>query len=276
MSDLKILYVAGEVDPFLQISEVSKLVRSLARDMRSNGAEVRILVPRFGIINERKNKLHEVVRLSGINIPIGNDHKPLIIKVASIREERLQVYFIDNEDYFKRKSIFSDKSGNFHVDNDERILFFSKGLLETIKELGWTPNIIHCNDWVSAFVPMYIKTLYKNEPAFKDSKTIFTVYDNSFPHLIDGQAILNKEELLKKESNILNNSGNFDFGSFIKIGSKYSDVVTKTSDTIHEDFQPYLEEIGNIAHIPHGEDTIEAYKNIYRQLLDSKQEVTSV
>src|SRR3954468_13862980 len=141
MSKLRILYVASEINPFLQTTQVADFVRKLPQAMQEMGMEIRILVPRFGLINERKNRLHEVVRLSGINIAVGDDEKPLVIKVASIPNAKLQVYFIDNEDYFQRKSVFVDKNNNFHQDNDERAIFFCKGVLETVKKLGWQPDI---------------------------------------------------------------------------------------------------------------------------------------
>ncbi|MGN6646702.1 MAG: glycogen/starch synthase, partial [Cytophaga sp.] len=140
MSKLRILYVASEINPFLQYSEVGKMLRKLPQAMQERGLEVRILIPRFGLINERKNRLHEVVRLSGINISVGEEEKPLIIKVASIPNAKLQVYFIDNEDYFQRKYVFHDKSNKFYDDNDERVIFFCKGVMETVKKLGWAPD----------------------------------------------------------------------------------------------------------------------------------------
>ena len=137
MSNLRILYVASEINPFLKTSGVAEFVRKLPQAMQEKGMEIRILVPRFGTINERKNRLHEVVRLSGINISIGDDEKPLIIKVASIPNAKLQVYFIDNEDYFKRKATLTDEEGNLFPDNDERAIFFAKGVIETVKKLNW-------------------------------------------------------------------------------------------------------------------------------------------
>ena len=161
MSDLRILYTASEIDPFLTTSTVAYVVRMLAQYMQEQEIDIRILVPRFGTIAERKNRLHEVVRLSGMNIAVGNDTKPLIIKVSSIPHAKIQVYFIDNEDYFKRKAIFYDKNDTFFGDNDARMLFFCKSVLETVKKLGWEPHIIHCHDWITSLIPMYLKKLYQ-------------------------------------------------------------------------------------------------------------------
>src|SRR5690606_19267140 len=175
MSKLRILYVASEINPFLQTSQVAEFVRKLPQAMQERGMEIRIFVPRFGLINERKNRLHEVVRLSGINIAVGDEEKPLVIKVASIPNAKMQVYFIDNEDYFQRKSIFFDNENNFYEDNDERAIFFCKGVIETIRKLGWSPDIVHCNDWMTSLIPMYLKTKYKADPIFKKTKIVFTV-----------------------------------------------------------------------------------------------------
>jgi len=167
MAKLRILYVSSEVDPFLNTSQIANFVRNLPAAMQERGMEIRILVPRFGSINERKNRLHEVVRLSGITIPMGDEEKPLTIKVASIPAAKLQVYFIDNEDYYQRKYILHDKEGAFYPDNHERAIFFCKGALETVIKLGWAPDVIHCNDWMSSLVPLYISTHYRNHPIYK-------------------------------------------------------------------------------------------------------------
>ena len=172
MSKIRILYVASEINPFLQTTEVADFVRKLPQAMQERGMEIRILVPRFGLINERKNRLHEVVRLSGINVIINDEDYPLVIKVASLPGARLQVYFLDNEDYFHRKFVFKDEKDKFFADNDERTIFFCKGVLETVKKLGWAPDIIHCQGWMTSLIPVYLKTLYKDEPVFKNSKVI--------------------------------------------------------------------------------------------------------
>ncbi|MFO0398445.1 MAG: glycogen/starch synthase, partial [Sphingobacteriia bacterium] len=178
MEKLRILYATMEIDPFLVLSDSANFIRSLPQGLQEKGHEIRILMPRFGVINERRNRLHEVVRLSGINIRVGNEEKPLTIKVATIPNARLQVYFLDNEDYFQRKSVLTDpKSKTFHEDNHERSIFFCKGVIETVRKLGWTPNIIHCHGWMTALIPLYLKTHFREDPIFRDSKTLYTVYD---------------------------------------------------------------------------------------------------
>jgi starch synthase len=223
MSKLRILYVASEINPFLQTSDVADFVRKLPQAMQEKGMEIRILVPRFGIINERKNRLHEVVRLSGINIAVGDEEKPLIIKVASIPNAKLQVYFIDNEDYFHRKSVF-------HEDNDERAIFFCKGVIETVRKLGWGPDIVHCNDWITSFIPLYLKTTYKNDPLFKNTKTVFSIYNNPFSHKFKGD-ILDKVKMMDIEDNMLGNLKTADFEGFIKLGVEFSDAVIAAGET---------------------------------------------
>ena len=229
MSKLRILYVASEINPFLQTSEVANFLRNLPQAMQERGMEIRILVPRFGLINERKNRLHEVVRLSGINISVGEEEKPLIIKVASIPNAKLQVYFIDNEDYFQRKHVFHDKQQRFYEDNDERAIFFCKGVIETVKKLGWAPDIVHCNDWMTSLIPMYLKTTYKNEPLFKDTKTVFGIYNNGFSHTF-GDDLLNKVKMVDIDDTILAPLKSKDFAGFIKMGMEYADRVVKGSE----------------------------------------------
>jgi len=269
MSKLRILYVASEINPFLQTSDVAELVRKLPQAMQEKGMEIRILVPRFGLINERKNRLHEVVRLSGINIAVGEEEKPLVIKVASIPNAKLQVYFIDNEDYFHRKSVFYDKQNNFYEDNDERAIFFCKGVIETVKKLGWAPDIVHCNDWMTSLIPMYIKTTYKNDPIFQNTKTVFTVYNNSFDYKFNGD-LINKVKMLDIEDSMLTNLESGDFEGFIKIGIEYSDSVIKTGKKLDEDVNKLFETIPHhkkIDTIEKSDDYLESYYNLYNELV---------
>ena len=180
MGKSKLLFITHEMSPFLDLTKISEITRHLPQAMQDKGFEIRILMPRFGNINERRNRLHEVIRLSGMNIIINDNDNPLIIKVASIPAARMQVYFLDNEEYFQRKHVFNDKDGKFYADNDERMVFFCKGAMETVKKLGWSPDIVHCHGWMSALVPAYIKTSYKDDPTFKHSKVVYSIYENSF------------------------------------------------------------------------------------------------
>lgn len=268
MSNIRILYVASEINPFLKTSEVADFVRKLPQAMQEKGMEIRILVPRFGLINERKNRLHEVVRLSGINIAVGDEEKPLVIKVASIPNAKLQVYFIDNEDYFHRKSVFFDKEDNFYEDNDERAIFFCKGVLETVKKLGWSPDIIHCHDWMTSLIPIYVKTTYKNDPIYQNSKTVFTLHNNSFSHKF-GDDLLEKVKMLDIEDNMLNSLKTADYEGFLKIGMQYADAINYAKEETSESLQSLMDEMSNEKRIePIQKDNLEeSYYNLYNELV---------
>ncbi|HMT29499.1 MAG TPA: glycogen/starch synthase [Bacteroidia bacterium] len=180
MKKAKVLYISHEIHPYLELTELGKISRQLPQGIQERGKEIRTFMPRFGLINERRNQLHEVIRLSGMNLIIDDSDHPLIIKVASIQSARMQVYFIDNEEYFQRKAIFRDAKKKFFKDNDDRTLFFCRGVLETVKKLGWSPDIIHCHGWMTSLIPLLIKTSYKEDPIFKDSRVVYSVYDDNF------------------------------------------------------------------------------------------------
>ncbi len=176
----RVLFISQEITPYLPESNMSKIARHLPQGTQERGKEIRTFMPRFGCINERRNQLHEVIRLSGMNLIIDDADHPLIIKVASIQPARMQVYFIDNEDYFQRKSVLSDPDGNFYKDNDERSIFFCRGVLETVKKLGWAPDVIHCHGWMTSLIPLYLKTSYKNDPIFENAKVVYSAYNDTY------------------------------------------------------------------------------------------------
>jgi len=176
----RILFIATEMSPYLELTEFAEIINKLAIKSNDSGLEVRCIMPRFGSINERRHRLHEVVRLSGINVNVDDDDYPLQIKVASLPNARLQVYFLDNEDFFKRKQLFHDENEVWFDDNDLRTIFFCKGALETVKKFGWSPDIIHCSGWMTGLIPMYLKAVYKREPVFAHSKVIFTIGAKTF------------------------------------------------------------------------------------------------
>mgnify|MGYP000188303595 CR=1 FL=1 len=180
MKDKRVLYVSSEVVPYLPETEISSMSFEAPRMVNKQGGQIRIFMPRYGNINERRHQLHEVIRLSGINLVINDLDMPLIIKVASIPKERIQVYFIDNEEYFKRKATFTDENGTLFEDNDERAIFFAKGVIETVKKLNWAPDIIHVHGWLASLLPLYLKQYYKDEPLFKESKIVTSIYNQSF------------------------------------------------------------------------------------------------
>ncbi len=180
MRDKKVLIVSSEVVPYLPENELSTTSFEAAKMIHGKGAQTRIFMPRFGLINERRHQLHEVIRLSGMNLVINDMDMPLIIKVASIPKERMQVYFIDNDEYFKRKALFSDEDNNLFEDNDERAIFFAKGVVETVRKLNWSPDVIHVHGWMASLLPLYIREYYKDDPLFTDSKIIISLYNNGF------------------------------------------------------------------------------------------------
>lgn len=172
--------ITQEMDPYVALTEASKIANEFPKYIQNAGMEIRVLMPKFGSINERRHRLHEVVRLSGINVIINDEDYPLVIKVASLPGARLQVYFLDNEDFFKRKLVFHDEKNKFFDDNSDRMIFFCKGCLETVRKFGWAPDIIHCIGWMTSLIPMYLKTTYKNDPVFQNAKVIYNVAKNEF------------------------------------------------------------------------------------------------
>ncbi|MGI6479285.1 MAG: glycogen/starch synthase [Salinivirgaceae bacterium] len=181
----RILYVAQEIFPYLPESSIANTCRYLPQGIQEKGKEIRTFMPKYGCINERRNQLHEVIRLSGMNLVINDTDHPLIIKVASIQSARMQVYFIDNEDYFQRKAVLVDDDGKFFADNDERAILFANGVLETVKKLRWSPDIVHCHGWLSAIVTLYVKHVYNQNPLYENSKTVLTLYDETFEHSLN-------------------------------------------------------------------------------------------
>jgi len=180
MEKKKVLYIAQEITPYLPETEMSIICRYLPQGIQERGMEIRAFMPRFGLINERRNQLHEVIRLSGMNLIIDDTDHPLIIKVASIQSARMQVYFIDNEDYFHRKFMLSDTEGAAFTDNDERAVFFARGVIETVRKLRWAPDIIHCHGWITFLVPLYIKKAFADDPLFANSKIVYSIYNDGF------------------------------------------------------------------------------------------------
>jgi len=226
----RILFIANEMSPYLELTEFSEIVNRLAIKANEAGFEVRCIMPRFGIINERRHRLHEVVRLSGINVSVDNDDYPLQIKVASLPNARLQVYFLDNEDLFKRKFVFNDESEKFYEDNGLRTVFFCKGALETVKKFGWPPDIIHCSGWMTGLIPLYLKTVYKKEPVFSHSKIIYTIGQSTFKEKLGNNFIklagLNGA-LKEKDLESLKENNNV---AIMRAGAEHADAITFGTD----------------------------------------------
>lgn len=238
----RVLIVANELSPYIEFTDFAQILNKLAVKTFDSGLEVRVIMPRFGLINERRHRLHEVVRLSGINVIIDKDDYPLIIKVASLPNARLQVYFMDNDDYFKRKAVFRDDQDNFFDDNGERMIFFCKSALETVKKFGWPPHVIHCHGWMTSLLPAYLKTAYKKEPVFNYSKVIYTAQNNQFKDELNPNFIkkaLVSSEIKEKDLEKYKDGTNL----ALTLGaSKYADVVVHGSedidDAISEDVKP--------------------------------------
>ena len=230
MKDKRILYVSSEVVPYLPETEIASTAFNVAKKAHSKGVQTRIFMPRFGVINERRHQLHEVIRLSGMNLIINDMDMPLIIKVASIPKERMQVYFIDNEEYFKRKDLLLDKDGKLQKDNDERMIFFTKGVIETVKKLNWMPDIIHLHGWFASLFPLYLKKLYSDDPIFDKSKIVSSLYSKSF------EGSLSKELSEKIEfdgiEGDLNSISDPNFESLTDLMIKFSDSVILSSENI--------------------------------------------
>lgn len=195
MKSKKILYICSEVTPYTEETPLAMICRTLPQLMQESGNEIRIFMPRYGSINERRGQLHEVIRLSGMNLIIGNSDHQLIIKVASISGARVQVYFIDNEDYFSRKATIKDADGKYFQDNDERAIFFNRGVIETVKKLRWSPDIVHCHGWISAIAPIYLRKIFASDPIFAKSKIVSSLYDDDF----DGKLSDSFKDKLRKE-----------------------------------------------------------------------------
>ncbi|WP_338762990.1 glycogen/starch synthase [Bernardetia sp. ABR2-2B] len=269
---LRILYVTSEITPFLNKLGVGDYVRPLPEAMQNKDIEIRIIVPRWGVINERKNRLHEVVRLSGINITVGEEDKPLTIKVASIPQAKMQVYFIDNEDYFHRKKLYKDKAENLFEDNDERAIFFCKGVAETVKKLGWAPDIVHCNDWFTGLLPLYLRTTYQNEPLFKESKIVSSVYDNLFEQNFDASTIADKVALDDiTEEMLASLVANPTPQGFMEMGAKYSDCVVNAQESGKTNDIIAASSSENVSTIVGDKEAIcDGYFEIYKTLLGDK------
>ena len=266
MKDKRILFVSSEVVPYLPETELSSTAFNVAKNAHSKGLQTRIFMPRFGVINERRHQLHEVIRLSGMNLVVNDMDMPLIIKVASIPKERMQVYFIDNEEYFKRKAVFTDEDDNLFSDNDERAIFFAKGVVETVKKLNWAPDIIHVHGWMASLLPLYLKEFYKEEPLFAESKIITSLYDNNFEgNLNESLADKVKFDRISEEKIVTIQTPNFT--NILKSAIENSDAIIHGSETISEELSSFLEE----KEIPvleyQSENLKESYLNFYADLI---------
>ncbi|MFN5421642.1 MAG: glycogen/starch synthase [bacterium] len=263
----RILFIANEMSPYVELTEFSEMVNKLAIKANDTSFEVRCIMPRFGTINERRHRLHEVVRLSGINITIENDDYPLQIKVASLPNARLQVYFLDNEDMFRRKYIFHDEHDKWYDDNGIRSIFFCKSALETVKKFGWPPDIIHCSGWMTSLVPLFLKTAYKKEPVFSNSKILFTIGQNTFKEKLNANflklCLINigvKEKDLEPYSELTNTA-------LFKGAATYADAISFGDDQVDKKLLEAFSKVKGKKVIPFAPDSdLTEYLQLYSDL----------
>ncbi|HPF97516.1 MAG: glycogen/starch synthase [Flavobacteriaceae bacterium] len=264
MKDKRILYVSSEVVPYLPETEISSMSFEAPRMVNQLGGQIRIFMPRYGNINERRHQLHEVIRLSGINLVINDLDMPLIIKVASIPKERIQVYFIDNDDYFKRKATLTDENGKLYPDNDERAIFFAKGVIETVKKLNWSPDIIHVHGWLASLFPLYLKEYYKDEPLFNDSKIVTSVYNQSFDGTLN-EGMMKKvvfDNISEDTVKVLEKPS---YNSLMKIAIDFSDALIVGSETIPQELTDYLKNSKKpVLDYKNKDEFSEAYTEFYK------------
>ncbi len=269
MAKTKILFITHEMSPFLELTKISEITRQLPQAMQDKGFEIRILMPRFGNINERRNRLHEVIRLSGMNIIINDNDNPLIIKVASIPSARMQVYFLDNEEYFQRKHVFTDAANKFFDDNDERAIFFCKGALETVKKLGWSPDVVHCHGWMSSLIPAYLKTTYQDDPTFKNSKVVYSIYEDCFT------SCLNPEFSTKAIMSGMNSKHTEHYAegtnTALNLGAvSYSDAVIFASENINEEVLNFVKKANKPTLEYISTSDFENYYNLYEEIANEE------
>ncbi len=271
MEKARILFVSQEIIPYLRDSQMGYIGRHLPQGIQERGREIRTFMPRFGHINERRNQLHEVIRLSGMNLIIDDTDHPLIIKVASIQSARMQIYFIDNDDYFQRKFMFRDKNNKFFKDNDERAVFFSRGVIETVKKLGWAPDLIHCHGWMTSLVPLYIKRAFRDNPLFSDTRVVISLYDDDFEETWNKDAgnrikldgITNKDLKHYKKPSYVN---------IMKAAIDFSDGIIQGSETVNAELVEYCNETGKHFLSYQPLDTfIDAYNIFYDKILSSER-----
>jgi starch synthase len=231
MKDKKILYISSEVVPYLPHSELSNLGFEIPKMVNDRGGQTRIFIPKYGLINERRHQLHEVIRLSGMNLVINDIDMPLIIKVASIPKERMQVYFIDNDDYFKGRGLHSEDDGSLYADNDERAIFFAKGVIETVKKLNWSPDVIHLHGWFASLFPLYMKTYFSEDPIFESSKIVTSVYPNDFEGELSSE-LLNKVSYDVKDEEARSTLKESTYENLMNLAINYSDGVVLSGENI--------------------------------------------
>ncbi len=272
MGKKKILFASQEISPYLPETPMANVGLNLPKHSIEQGNETRVFLPKFGVIKEKSNNLHEVIRLSGMNLIIDDFDHQLIIKVASIQSARMQIYFIDNDEYFPKKVMFHDENGKFLSNTEERMMFYCKGVIETVKKLGWSPEMIHCQGWFSSLIPMYIKKIYNEDPLFKDTKVIYNVFDTNFEGSID-PIIVNKllfeNKLEESDLELLKNPT---FENLNKFAISYSDAIIQGSENINEEVSKHMKdsELPFMTY-PGEEDYEDSYNNFFDSLVEEEE-----
>ena len=268
MEKTKVLFISQEITPYLPESQMSKIGRYLPQGIQEKGKEIRTFMPRFGCINERRNQLHEVIRLSGMNLIIDDTDHPLIIKVASIQAARMQVYFIDNEDYFHRKATLTNKEGIEYEDNDERAIFFARGVLETTKKLRWAPDVIHCHGWFTGLVPLYIKKAMNEDPHFANSKLVYSVYNDGFTSTFP-DSFAEKFMLEGVSKDDFAGLAPFNFENLSKLAINFSDGIIQGDPEANQNIIDYAKGSGKpFLDFQDEESYVDAFNKFYDDLLD--------
>ena len=270
MAKKKILFINQEITPYVPDTTLSVMGKALPQAMQEKGHEIRTFMPKWGNINERRGQLHEVIRLSGMNLIINDTDHPLIIKVASIPQARVQVYFIDNDDYFSRRQMDKDEMGNDYPDNGERAIFFARGVLETVKKLRWVPDIIHCQGWMTAAVPFYIKTAYQDEPSYTNTKVVTSLYAKSIKNDL-GDNFKKSLEFRDAKAELLEAyKDNFDFEELAKLSIDYSDGIIKASPEVNDQLLKYATD-KKVPVLGYEEDFADGYEAFYDQICPSEE-----
>ena len=271
MAKKKILFINQEISPYVPDNTLSLMGKSLPQAMQERNHEIRTFMPKWGTINERRGQLHEVIRLSGMNLIINDTDHPLIIKVASIPSARVQVYFIDNDDYFGKRLMEKDEQGEDYTDNGERAIFFARGVLETVKKLRWIPDIIHCQGWMSAAIPFYVKTAYHDEPSFAETKVVTSLFAQSLEKKL-GSDFKQCLEFREGRAELLKDyKDNFDFNELSKMAIAYSDGVVVADKDVKKSLVDFAKG-KNIPVLGYKEDFAEAYESFYGQLFPEEDE----
>lgn len=267
LKNAKVLTISQSIHPFMEgPEEMAAMTRQLPQGILDRGNEIRVFMPKFGCINERRHQLHEVIRLSGMNLIINDTDHALLIKVASVPSARMQVYFIDNEEYFKRKAGTHDEEGNFFTDNDERSLFFGRGVLETVRKLGWVPDIIHCHGWMTAFVPLYVRHYFADDPHFENAKLVFSVYDEKTETL--DKELAAKLAMEGFDKNLLKGLNKPTTDELYKFGMGLSDAVVKASPKLSRGLETSLKGLEKPLMVVNGTDPIDAHAEFYHGILE--------